>query len=140
MNAENLIEEIKTFSGNKLKREDDLKTLLDISFNNGKSELLQDVSFTAKYVMGLQRVLKKGSVNPEIGNIEQIKSDYINNIQKSVEQLKEMIKLSDIKIKNYFEETYFQLSQGGLSSLTELLEDLEWAKMYFNQQKRETPN
>jgi hypothetical protein len=136
MNTKNLAEEINAFSGNKLKRRDDLKTLLDISFENDKSGLLEDVSFTAKYIMGLQRVIKKGSMNPEISNLEQIKLDYMNNIQKSVELLKEIVNLSDIKVKNHFEEIYFQLSHSGLSSLRELLEDLEWTKMYFNQQKR----
>jgi hypothetical protein len=136
MNTKNLAEEINAFSGYKLKRKDDLKTLLDITFKNDKPELLEDISFTAKYIMGLQRVIKKGSMNPEISNLEQIKLDYTNNIQKSVELLKEIVNLSDIKVKNHFEEIYFQLSHSRLSSLTELLEDLEWTKMYFNQQKR----
>jgi hypothetical protein len=136
MNIKNLAEEINAFSGYKLKRKDDLKTLLDITFKNDKPELLEDISFTAKYIMGLQRVIKKGSMNPEISNLEQIKLDYTNNIQKSVELLKEIVNLSDIKVKNHFEEIYFQLSHSRLSSLTELLEDLEWTKMYFNQQKR----
>ena len=140
MNTTNLTEEINAFSGYKLKRKDDLKTLLDISFANDKLELLEDVSFTAKYITGLQRVLKKGSMNPEISNLDQIKLDYTNNIQKSVEQLKEIVNLSDIKVKKHFEEIYFQLSHAALSSLTELLEDLEWTKMYFNQQKRGTNN
>jgi rhamnogalacturonyl hydrolase YesR len=137
MDVENLFNEIYTFSDNKLKRMDDLKTLFHICFENEKPELLEDVSFTAKYIMGLQRVIKKGTINPEINNLEQVKQDYTDNIKKSVEQIKEIIGLADVKVKNHFKDTYLELSQQSFQSLSELLEDLEWAKMYFNRQKRQ---
>jgi len=140
MNTANLVEEINVFSEQKLKRKDDLKILLEMSFKNEKSALLENLSFTAKYIRGLERVLKKGSMNPEISNIEQIKQDYTNNIKKLIDQIKELISLADTEVNSYFEERYFKLTQEGFQSLSELLEDLEWTKMYFNQQKRRTTN
>ncbi|OGV04500.1 MAG: hypothetical protein A2330_06500 [Ignavibacteria bacterium RIFOXYB2_FULL_36_7] len=140
MNTANLVEEINVFSEQKLKRKDDLKILLEMSFKNEKSALLENLSFTAKYIRGLERVLKKGSMNPEISNIEQIKQDYTNNIKKLIDQIKELISLADTEVNSYFEERYFKLTQEGFQSLSELLEDLEWTKMYFNRQKRRTTN
>jgi len=140
MNTANLVEEINVFSEQKLKRKDDLKILLEMSFKNEKSVLLENLSFTAKYIRGLERVLKKGSMNPEISNIEQIKQDYTNNIKKSIDQIKELISFADTEVNSYFEEKYFKLTQEGFQSLSELLEDLEWTKMYFNRQKRRTTN
>jgi len=140
MNAENYTEEINDFSEQKLKRRDDLKTLIEICFTNEKPVLLENLSFTAKYIRGLERVLKKGSMNLEIRNLEQIKQDYLSNINKSVEQLKEIISLANTNEKNYFEETYLKLTQEGFKNLNELLEDLEWTKMYFNNQKRQSNN
>lgn len=140
MNTANLVEEINVFSEQKLKRKDDLKILLEMSFKNEKSALLENLSFTAKYIRGLERVLKKGSMNPEISNIEQIKQDYTNNIKKSIDQIKELISFADTEVNSYFEEKYFKLTQEGFQSLSELLEDLEWTKMYFNRQKRRTTN
>jgi len=140
MNAENYTEEINDFSEQKLKRRDDLKTLIEICFTNEKPVLLEYLSFTAKYIRGLERVLKKGSMNLEIRNLEQIKQDYLSNINKSVEQLKEIISLANTNEKNYFEETYLKLTQEGFKNLNELLEDLEWTKMYFNDQKRQSNN
>ena len=140
MNTANLVEEINVFSEQKLKRKNDLKILLEMSFKNEKSVLLENLSFTAKYIRGLERVLKKGSMNPEISNIEQIKQDYTNNIKKSIDQIKELISFADTEVNSYFEEKYFKLTQEGFQSLSELLEDLEWTKMYFNQQKRRTTN
>ena len=140
MNTANLVEEINVFSEQKLKRKDDLKILLEMSFKNEKSALLENLLFTAKYIRGLERVLKKGSMNPEISNIEQIKQDYTNNIKKSIDQIKELISFADTEVNSYFEEKYFKLTQEGFQSLSELLEDLEWTKMYFNRQKRRTTN
>ena len=140
MNAINFAAEIDSFSEQRLKRKDDLKTIIEICFKNEKPELLEDLSFTAKYIRGLERVLKKGSMNPEISNLEQVKQDYMNNINKSVEQLKEIISLTDVNTKNYFEETYLKLTHEGFKNLCELHEDLEWTKMYFNNQKRQSNN
>ncbi len=140
MNVDNFVEEINSFSGQKLKRKNDLKTIIEICFKNEKSPLLEDLSFTAKYIRGLERVLKKGNMNLDISNLDQIKQDYMNNINKSVEQLKEIVNLTDVNEKGYFEETYFKLTQEGFKNLNELLEDLEWTKMYLNQQKRQTSN
>jgi hypothetical protein len=140
MNAENYVAEINSFSGQKLKRKNDLKTIVEICFKNEKPELLENLSFTAKYIRGLERVLKKGNMNLDISNLEQIKQDYMKNINKSVEQLNEIINLADSNTKSYFEETYLRLTQEGFKNLNELLEDLEWTKMYSNNLKRQSKN
>ncbi len=140
MNSENFVTEINSFSGQKLKRKNDLKTIVEICFKNEKITFLEDISFTAKYIRGLERVLKKGSMNSEISNLDQIKQDYTNNINKVVDQLKEIINLSDANVKSFFEEKYLKLTQEGFKNLNELLEDLEWTKMYSNNQKRQSNN
>jgi len=140
MNSVNFLDEINNFSGQKLKKKNDLRIVIEICYDNDNLVLLENLSFTAKYIRGLERVLKKGNMNQEISNLEQIKQDYINNINKSVEQLKEIVNFAASEVKNYFEETYFKLTQDGFKNLSELHEDLEWTKMYFNQLKRQTNN
>jgi hypothetical protein len=134
MYADKIVEEINVFSNSRLKRQDDLKFLFEAA-NQTEKSYLENLSFTAKYILGLQRVLKKGSMNPEITSLEQVKNDYSENIQKVVNQLMEIIKLSPEKIQNHFQKTYFELTHQGLQNLNELLDDLEWTKMYLNQQK-----
>jgi hypothetical protein len=137
MDADKLIGEIDHFSNHKLKKKDDLRILIEVSIKNGKEKLFEDLTFTAKYVLGLQRVLKKGSINPEISNLEEIKEDYSNNLIKSIEQIEELVNFSSKETKSLFSKTYFELSQQSLQNLNELLEDLEWTKMYLNQKKRQ---
>ncbi len=136
MDSDKLIGEIDNFSNHKLKRKDDLKILIEISKENKKEKLFESLSFNAKYVLGLQRVLKKGISNPEINSLEKIKKDYSDNLIKSVEQVRELVSFSSEEIKNHFNKIYLELSHQSISNLNELLEDLEWTKMYLNLKKR----
>lgn len=137
MKYDNLLDEVEQFANNKLKRKKDLETLVRLSYENEKTKEFEDLSFTAKYIIGLQRVLKKGNTNPEVTNLEQIKKDYSSNFEKVVVQFKEILSSSSEEIKNYFHKTYLELNQESFINLNELLEDLEWTKMYLNKKKRQ---
>lgn len=136
MNASEFVKRLNSFSGNRLKRKNDLEILVNIVFQNDKHVFLEEAAFTAKYIQGLHRVLKKGSSNSEINNIDQIKIDYTENIKKAVSKLKEIINLSDKATISYFEKNYFELSPNSFQNLSDFLEDLEWTKMYLNDEKR----
>ena len=135
-----MIEEIDEFSERRLNKKTDLKTLYHLSIKEGKSKTFEDLSFTAKYAEGLMRVLKTGVSNPEVKSLEHIKKDFTHNMQKVVDQMKEIVANADEQIKRYFEITYFDMSQQGLQNLTLILSDLEWTKKYFNMQKRQNSN
>lgn len=139
-NIAGLVEEIEIYSSNQLKRKDDLSILIELGFSNNQKELIEDISFTAKYVQGLFRVLEKTAGNPEILNTGQIKADLSDNIEKVKEKIEQIIISADDSVKEYFRETYLQLSQTSLFNLTELMNDLEWTKKYLNRVKRTNPN
>ena len=135
-----IIDEIDEFSQHKLNKKTDLKTLYCQSVKDGKEKIFEELSFTAKYVQGLMRVLKTGTSNPEVKSLEHIRRDFTHNMQKIVDQMKEIVDKTDETIKIYFEKTYFDMSHQGMQNLTLILSDLEWAKKYFNMQKRQKSN
>ena len=137
--SKKLLNEINDFSlakGGQLKRKEDLNIIFEEISRNNKEKLLEDLSFTAKYLQGLMRVLKKGAQNPEIKSLEYVKSDYSLNIMKFTTQLKEILSESSGEMKEHFNKTFFELSQEGFQNLSELLSDLDWTKMYLNELKR----
>jgi hypothetical protein len=138
--AAGIIDEIEEFSENKLNKKTDLKTLYSLSITADKGKTFDDLSFTAKYAEGLMRVLKTGINNPDVKSLEHIKKDFTHNMQKIVDQMKQIVSNADEQIKRYFEITYFDMSQQGMQNLTLILSDLEWAKKYFNMQKRQDSN
>jgi rhamnogalacturonyl hydrolase YesR len=135
-----IIDEIDEFSQHKLNKKTDLKTLYCQSIKDGKEKTFEELSFTAKYVQGLMRVLKTGTSNPEVKSLEHIRRDFTHNMSKIVDLMKEIIAKTDETIKIYFEKTYFDMSHQGMQNLTLILSDLEWAKKYFNIQKRQKSN
>ena len=135
-----IIDEIDEFSQHKLNKKTDLKTLYCQSIKDGKEKTFEELSFTAKYVDGLMRVLKTGTSNPDVKSLEHIRRDFTHNMQKIVDHMKEIISNADETIKIYFEKTYFDMSHQGMQNLTLILSDLEWAKKYFNLQKRQKSN
>ena len=138
--ATGIIEEIDNFSEHRLNKKTDLKTLYSLSIMAGEGKTFEELSFTAKCAEGLMRVLKTGINNPEIKTLDHIKKDFTHNMQKIVDLMKEIVSHADEQIKRYFEITYFDLSQQGMQNLTLILSDLEWAKKYFNIQKRRSSN
>ncbi len=134
--AAQFVNEVEKFSHSKLKRKIELLRIYEeaLKFNNEKE--FEDLAFTAKYVQGLLRVVKTGTVNPEVQNIEQIKKDFSDNMNKTVDRIKKIIAGASEDLKLHFEKTYFELTQDSFINFSELLSDLEWAKMYLNEIKR----
>ncbi len=139
-NPERLVQDIDIFSGESLKRKDDLSRLIKLGYSNQKEGLIEELSFTSKYVQGLFRVLKQGSANPEVQNTELIKNDISANLEKVKEKIEQLLENSTEKTRKYFQENYLQLSQNSMFNLTELMNDLEWLKKYSNHLKRKKSN
>ncbi len=136
----NLVNEIAEYSGNQLKRRDDLSLLIQLGYANNQKGVIEDLSFTSKYVLGLFRVLEKASGITDVQNTGQIKIDLTQNLEKVKENLEQLIANADESTQKYFKENYLDLSQNSLFNLTELMNDLEWTKKYLNRLKRNNPN
>lgn len=130
------VDAVEKFSGEKLKRKAELIRIYEEAAKHDNMKLFEDTVFTAKYVQGLLRVVKSGTQNPEVQNLESIKKDFSDNMNKVVSQLKEILDNADEESKAHFDKTYFELSQESFLNLAELLNDLEWTKMYLNDLKR----
>ena len=130
------IDQVEKFSKSKLKRKAELLRIYEEVLRNNLEVEFDELIFTAKYVNGLLRIVQKNSPGSEISNIEEIKKDFSDNVNKVVQQIKKIISNVDEQLKSHFNEIYFELSQQGFLNLIELLSDLEWTKMYSNEIKR----
>ena len=131
-----LLRAVDEFSDYQLKEKKGLLMIFDESVTNNKEKQLEELSFNAKYIKGLLRVITSGTGNAEVSNVETIKKDYSVAMAKVVEQIKEIIASASVEIKNHFDKTYFELNQQSVHSLKDLLTDIEWTKKYLNDNKR----
>jgi hypothetical protein len=132
----NFLDEVEKFSGKSLSKKDDLILVLEACNSNGKFKEFEDFAFTGKYVNGLFRVLQNSVKIPEVENIDQIKKDLSENMEKVISQLKEITFYMNEKNKMLIEENYLKLSQNSLQNLQHLVEDLDIIKKYLNFLKR----
>jgi len=133
---EQFVKEVEKFSRGRLKRKIELLRIYEEAVKYSKIKEFEDLAFTAKYVQGLLRVVRTGSADPEVNNFEMMKNDFSDNMKKTIEQIRGIISSGDDTLKQHFENTYFELTQESFINMSELLSDLEWAKMYMNDLKR----
>ena len=134
--SKDFIDEVEIFSNGHLKRKGDLQKIYAESLTNNTTHLFEELSFTAKYINGLMKVLKSGVSNPEIPSLENVKKDLSSNLSKLVEQINHILLHSEDEMKNYFKENFLLMSQNSFQNLTELISDLDWTKKYLNDFKR----
>lgn len=135
-NSAELINQAEKFSKSSFNKKAELIRIYEEALKSDNKKTFEDLAFTAKYLRGLMRVMQQGPKNPEVNSVEHVKKDFSENMKKVIDQIKELISNSDENLKQHFEENFFEMSQEGLTNLNELLADLEWVKIYLNDQKR----
>ena len=136
MSSTDFIEELIRSAGNRIKNIDDIKWLYESAAKNEQTDLFEKTAFTAKYINGLKRVISSGSNNPEIGNIEQIKQDLVDNYKKVLQQINQLISGGDEESQSNFSKKYLETSGESFTRLNSLLEDLDRVKIFLNDRKR----
>lgn len=132
----NFLDDVEKFTSKSLMRKIDLQIIID-SFNQTKSfEDFESFTFIGKYVNGLFRVLESSGKVTEFQNLELVKKDLGENMEKVISSLKEItLNLNkDHKIK--LETNYLELSKESFQNLKLLVEDLDHIKKYLNYLKR----
>ena len=132
----NFLDNVEEYSGKSLNKKSDLNILIKHCDTEEKVKNFEDLSFTGKYVNGLSRVLQNSSKIPEVENVNQIRKDFFENMEKVISQLKDITSEANESDRKIFEENYFQLSQATIQNLQQLVEDLDSIKKYLNYKKR----
>jgi len=136
----NILNDVELFSDSLLKRKADLQIIIDESLQHNFGTEFEELTFTGKYVQGLKRVLQKSGDFQEIDNLDHIKKDLTENMQKVIGDIRVLLIHSSETNKQYFEDTYLSLSPNCFQNLNDLLEDLECVKKYLNNKKRSEMN
>ena len=136
----NILNEVEIFSDSLLKRKTDLQIIFDECLNNNLEKEFEELTFTGKYVQGLKRVLQKGGEFQEIDNLDHVKKDLTENMEKVIGDIRALLIHSSETNKKYFEDSYLSLTPNCFQNLNDLLEDLELVKKYLNYQKHSDKN
>lgn len=128
-----LIDAVNNFSDSKLKRKEDLEKIFS-AVTPANKNVFDTLLFKSKYIKGLMRIFKGSSSNVEFDK-SILKKDLADNINQAKELLKNITRSAESDTKLYFESKYYVLDGESFARLDDLLSDLEWTKMYFNDAK-----
>ncbi|RJP63607.1 MAG: hypothetical protein C4543_00195 [Ignavibacteriales bacterium] len=134
--AEEFCIKIDEFAKGKLNNAEDLTRIAEIIFKINKQELLDEISFSAKYSQGLLKIIQNRSNNIEDDYFDRIKAEYTEAVKKIRELLKTILADGSPFIKQIFIDKYLSLTHESLNNLNLLMSDLSWVKMYLNDIKR----
>ncbi|MCX8009749.1 MAG: hypothetical protein N3A61_01220 [Ignavibacteria bacterium] len=118
-----------------LNNEMDVLTLIEKSLEINP-QLLEDISFTSKYCIGLMTIIKDNSIEVKQDYKESIQQDFTEAVQKVKDILLVIISTLEPNTKKSFEECYLQLTQVSFAKLYSLIEDFAKIKIYLNSIKR----
>ncbi|MFA5804329.1 MAG: hypothetical protein WC879_06765 [Melioribacteraceae bacterium] len=130
-----ILTEVERLSNNHLYFRDDLEILVKITQQSGKLELLEEISFHAKFSNGLLKVIQRKDPVVEETFLLKASNEYKDSLQKVVKLLEELLKDGSDFIRTIFKEKYLELNQQCLYNLNNLCSDLSYLKLYFNDLK-----
>lgn len=139
-NASEFMNAVEKFSKHPLNRKAEMVVIYEAAVDSNQLDVYRELCFTAKYLVGMIRVIKEGGTNPQVHSLNQVKIDFSENMTKAIDQIRQIISGSKEPQKKYFEEEFFTKTHSALTNLNELLADLEIVKLYLNYLKRDRKN
>ncbi|MCX6173308.1 MAG: hypothetical protein NTZ27_00940 [Ignavibacteriales bacterium] len=130
-----ILTEVDKLSNNRLYFRDDLEILIKIAHQSSKFELLEEISFHAKFSNGLLKVIQRKDPVIEETFLLKASIEYKDSLQKVVKLLEDLLKEGNDFIRTIFKEKYLELNQQYLYNLNNLCSDLSYLKLYFNDLK-----
>lgn len=129
------LKSVNEHSGNKLKNLEDLTRLFEIANNNNLTTVLEKIIFSAKAFNGLMRIIKNIDNKFDDAYFEKLKLEIKHHTEVVMNGLKEISEKGGSFIAEIFAEKYLTLSTECMQNLSILCSDLEYVKLYLNDNK-----
>ncbi len=120
------VSKLDSFSAHKLSRRDDLGVLIDLASRSGRSEILDELSFLAKFVSKCHAIMMR--IGPGGQGYDKLMAEYTANLEKARTLLRSLFSSSTPNLQRHFESTYLDMSHQSLQNLLALFYDLSWYK------------
>lgn len=135
---EEFLDSVEKFTERKFTQRTTLSQLIKTINKNNQIEKFNELIFTAKYTNGLYRSIKFGQSNLQISNLEQIKKDFSENLEKVMSLIKDIFNKEISESTTEIKQKYTEFGEVQLGNLILLIDDLDQIKKYLNYLKRNT--
>jgi len=134
--SKNFLDDVEQFADKKLLKKNDITILLENYFKDRDIKEFEDFVFVGKYINGLFNVLQSANSISDFQNLEQVKKDLNDYIEKVTSLLKEISLSADDKQKDAIKNNYLDPTKESFQNIKQLVEDLDLIKKYINFLKR----
>lgn len=134
--AEEVMTGAESYSQEGLVNKEDVKRIIELAYKDDKINTLEDLTFSAKFVKGLVKIIKSTTNDMGEEYFNKIKREYSDNMENVKKNLGDITDGGSEFIQKVFDDKYFQVNQKNLENLNSLCEDLSFVKLYLNDQKK----
>lgn len=127
--TKSLLSEITAASGSTLQRSMDLGTLLEIGSQHSLKNILDDLAFSAKFLIKSFDLMKKIGKGGE--GYDKLETEFTSQIKKSHALILQLLEQTDAMTKTHFSGTYLSMDTIAMQNLMQLFHDLSWYKNYL---------
>lgn len=120
------IDRVNSFSHNRLQNKEDISILYQISRDEGKEEVFEDLTFHAKYIFRVYGILKR--TTPDSDTYPKLSAEFKEGVEKVSTLIRTLIKEAPDDVKQRFINKYFTMTHTGLDNLISVSYDLSWVK------------
>ncbi len=134
--SKNFLDDVEQFANKELLKKNDITILLENYFKDRNIKEFEDFVFVGKYINGLFNVLQSANSISDFQNLEQVKKDLNDYVEKVISLLKEISLSADDKQKAAIKNNYLDPTKESFDNIKQLVEDLDLIKKYINFLKR----
>jgi hypothetical protein len=120
------IESVDAYSRHRLTHKEDLAVLMQVSRDEGKAAVFDDLTFHAKYIHRIFGIMKR--TPPDSDAYPKIAQEFRDGIEKVTTMMRTLMKEAPDDVKREFTEKFFSMKHESLENLLSVAYDLSWIK------------
>lgn len=131
-----LLLELDRLSAGRLKRRKDLGLLLELGAGPGRRGTLDDLSFSAKFLVRARGMMQR--LGPGAEGYDRLSAEFGSHMEKAAAHCRRLLDGAPEGVRRDFADTYLSLTGAGVNNFLELCHDLGWYKNMLIDAGRDT--
>jgi hypothetical protein len=127
------VNEIDTFSNQKLQHPDAVSLLIEVARASGHEEKIEKVAFLGKFLWSVYGILKRSTSETE--GYEKLTKEFKENLEEFISRLSEIIAGAPPEERTNFSSIFLAKTSGSLENLLALISDFRWVKNWSLEHK-----
>jgi hypothetical protein len=129
-----LLRVLENMSGSRLRRREDLGTLVELATRYQLNTTLEELVFQAKFISKSYGIMKRIGKGGE--GYERLSKEFSGSIRNAIELTRALVQAAPEDVRSHFAERYFPLTTDGVEEFLALANDLRRYKDWLLDTKR----